>query len=80
MMQAIRTHHIVLTHNHSPFAMSRKRPCDSAIFQLLGADLTGVGAIGLVEDVLSCNFDFFADVLTGREEVESWRGDDDFYN
>jgi len=72
------THNIVLTQDHSPFAMSGKRPCDTAIFQLLGTDFASVGAIGLVKGVLSGNFDFFAEVFTGEEEVQSWRGDNDF--
>lgn len=63
------THNIIFTHDYSPFAVSRKRPCDSAISQLLGADLASIGAIGLVEDVLSSNFDFFTEVLTGEKEI-----------
>lgn len=42
------------------------------------ADLAGEGSIGLVEDILGGDFDAFAEVFAGEEEVESGRGDDDF--
>jgi hypothetical protein len=45
---------------------------------LLGTDLASVGTIGLVENVLSGDFDFFAEVFAGEEEVQSRWGDDDF--
>jgi hypothetical protein len=46
---------------------------------LVDADLAGEGAVGLVEDVLCSNFEACAEVFAGEEEVEGWRGDDDFY-
>lgn len=58
--------------------MPCKCPCDPAIFQLLGTDLASVGTIGLVENVLSGDFDLFAEVFAGEEEVQSRWGDDDF--
>jgi hypothetical protein len=52
-------------------------PCDSRVFELVNADLAGEGTVGLVEDVLGCYFDAFAEVFAGEEEVERGWGDDD---
>ena len=58
--------------------MAQKSPGDVGVLELLNGDFTGEGAIGLVEDVLGRDFDSGAEVLAGEEEVEGWRGDDDF--
>jgi hypothetical protein len=44
---------------------------------LVGGDFAGEGAAGLVEDVLRSDFETWAEVLAGKEEVESWWCDDD---
>ena len=58
--------------------MSEDSPGDIAVLQLRHADLTGEGAVGLVEDVLGGDFDAGAEVFAREEEVEGGRGDDDF--
>ena len=60
--------------------MSEDRPGDAAVLELLDADFTGECAIRLVEDVLGGDFDAFAEVFAGEQEVERWWRDDDFYN
>lgn len=57
--------------------MSKQSPSDVAVLELRGTDLSGESAIGLVVDVLGRDLDSAAEVLTGEEEVEGWRGDDD---
>jgi hypothetical protein len=51
-------------------------PGDAALLQLLSGDFASESAVGLVEDVLSGNFDALAEVLAREEEVERGRGDD----
>ncbi len=58
--------------------MPDERPRDPTILQLLDADLAGKSAVRLVEDVLRRDFDALAQVLAAEEQVERWRGDDDF--
>lgn len=58
--------------------MSEDGPGDVAVLELVDGDLAGEGAVGLVEDVLGGDFDALAEVLAGDEQVEGWRGDDDF--
>ena len=58
--------------------MADDRPCDVRVFELVDGDLAREGAVGAVEDVLGCDFDFGIEVLAREEEVEGWRGDDDF--
>lgn len=58
--------------------MSQHRPRDIAIFQLANADLASESTVGFIKDVLGRDFDTLLQVLAGEEEVEGWRGDDDF--
>lgn len=58
--------------------MAQQSPRDVGIFELLDGNFACKGAVGLVEDVLGCDFDAGAEMLAGEEEVEGWRGDDDF--
>ena len=57
--------------------MTENGPCDAAVLELLSGDLTGKSTVGLVVDVLGGDFDTLAEVLTGEEEVESGRSNDD---
>lgn len=50
--------------------MTEDGPCDAAVLELLGRDLTSEGTVGLVVDVLSGDLKALAEVLTGQEEVE----------
>jgi hypothetical protein len=50
--------------------VSQDRPCDAAVLELVDRDLTREGAVGLVEDVLRCDFKAFAEMLAREEEVE----------
>jgi hypothetical protein len=53
-------------------------PGNTRVIQLVDADLAGEGTVGLVEDVLRGDFEAGTEVLASEEEVEGWRGDDDF--
>jgi hypothetical protein len=57
--------------------VSDERPRDAAILELLGGDLTGEGAAGLVVDVLGRDFEAFAELLAGGNQVEGGGCDDD---
>lgn len=57
--------------------MTKKSPGDIAILELVDRDLAGEGAVGLVKDILGCDFDTRSKVLAGEEEVEGWWCDDD---
>jgi hypothetical protein len=57
--------------------VSQDRPCDAAVLELVDRDLACEGAVGLVEDVLRRDFEAFAEVLAGEEEVEGWGCNDD---
>jgi hypothetical protein len=46
---------------------------------LVDADLASEGTVGLVEDVLGCDFEAAAEMLAGEEEVEGWWSDDDLW-
>ena len=52
-------------------------PGDVGLLELRGRDLTGEGTVGLVEDVLGSDLETGAEVLTGEEQVEGRRGNDD---
>lgn len=45
---------------------------------MLGGDLSSVGAVGLVENVLCADFDLRIYMFSGEKEVKSWRCDDNF--
>lgn len=51
-------------------------PVDVEVLELLDGDLAGVGAVGLVEDVLGGDLDVVLDALADEGEVEGGRGDD----
>ena len=63
---------------HSPLAMPAQRPPNLAVLQLLRADLSRKGSIGLVEDILTANFNFFLEMFPYEQEEEARRGNDDF--
>ena len=52
--------------------MPEESPGDVAVSELVNGNLAGEGTIGLVEDVLGCDFDAGIEVLAGEEEVEGW--------
>ena len=53
-------------------------PTNPTIHQLRSTNLTSEGAVGFIENILGGNFDAFAEVFAGEEEVEGWRSNDDF--
>ena len=57
--------------------MADEGPCDAALLELLGRDLTGKSTVRLVENVLGGNLNTLAEVLTGKKKVERGRSDDD---
>jgi hypothetical protein len=56
--------------------VSKDRPCDATVFELINADLASEGAVGLIEDVLGCYFEAFTEMFASEEEIEGWWGDD----
>ena len=69
---------VALLEDDTALAVAEDGPCDVAVLELGDGDLTREGAVWLVEDVLGSDFDAFAEVLAGKEEVEEWWCDDDF--
>jgi hypothetical protein len=67
---------IVFLEDDSPLRVADESPGDAALLQLLSGDFASESSVGLVEDVLSGNFDILAEVLACEKEVERWRGDD----
>jgi hypothetical protein len=68
---------VVFGEEDTALAVAQDRPGDAAVLELVDADLACEGAVGLVEDVLGGDFDAFAEVLAGEEEIERGWGDDD---
>lgn len=56
---------VVLLQDGAALRVAEDGPCDAAVLELLGGDLTGEGTVGLVVDVLSGNLDALAEVLAG---------------
>ena len=65
--QARFSYFIFLIKDDSPLAMPAQRPPNVTIFQLLRANLSGKGSIGLVKNILAANFDFFLEVFADEE-------------
>jgi hypothetical protein len=63
--------------NYTALRVTEEGPGDIAVFELVDGDLAGESSVGLVEDVLGCNLDAWSEMLTGKEEVESWGCNDD---
>lgn len=61
---------VVLLEDGAALRVTEDGPCDAAVLELLGRDLTSEGTVGLVVDVLSGDLKALAEVLTGQEEVE----------
>ena len=57
--------------------MAENSPVDVGILELLNANLTSEGTVGLVEDVLGGNTELLVGKVAGVGEVEGGRGDDD---
>lgn len=65
-----------LVENGAALRVTQDGPCDVAVLELGDGDLAGEGAVGLVEDVLGGDLDLGTEVLTGEEQVDCGRGDD----
>jgi len=74
------THLIVLAQHSPPLAMPQHSPGNTAILELVDADLAGEGAIGPIEDVLRGDLEAGAQVLARQEQIQGGRGDDDLCN
>lgn len=59
--------------------MTDECPCYARFLQLVHADLSGEGAVGLVKHILGGDFDTLAEVFAGKKKVERRWGDDDLY-
>lgn len=68
---------VALGENGATLRVAQDGPCDTAVLELVRADLACEGAGRLVEDVLRGDFEAGAQVLAGEEEVEGGWGDDD---
>ena len=69
---------IRLMEEHSPLTMPAQRPPNLTVPQLLCTDLSRKGPIGLVEDILTADFNFFLEMFPYEQEEEARRGNDDF--
>ena len=67
---------VALAKDGSPLGVAENRPGDVAISQLGRRNLAGVGALGLVEDILGSNLDARLQVLTDQKQVEVRRSND----
>lgn len=68
---------VVLLQDGAALRVAEDGPCDAAVLELLGGDLTGEGTVGLVVDVLGGDLEALAEVLAGQEEVERGGSNDD---
>jgi hypothetical protein len=68
---------VVLLQDGAALGVAEDGPCDAAVLELLGGDLTGEGTVGLVVDVLSGDLETLAEVLAGQKEVERGGSNDD---
>lgn len=68
---------VVLLQDGAALRVTEDGPCDTAVLELLGRDLTGESTVGLVVDVLGGDLKTLAEVLAGEEEVESRGSNDD---
>lgn len=59
--------------------MTKNRPSDTAIPELVHANLAGESAIGLVEDILSGDFNSSSQMLAGKKQIEGRGSNDDLY-
>jgi hypothetical protein len=66
-----------LLEDDTTLRVTGQSPGDVGLLELAGRDLTGEGTVGLVEDVLGGDLESGAEMLTGEEEVEGRRGNDD---
>lgn len=57
--------------------MAENGPVDLGVLELINANLTSEGTVGLVEDVLGGNAELLVGEIAGVREVEGGRGDDD---
>lgn len=57
--------------------MANDDPVDLGVLELLNADLTGEGTVGLVEDILGGDANLGVGEAAGEGEVQGWRGDND---
>lgn len=71
------TNLIGLLEDDTTLAVADDSPVDLSILQLLNADLSGEGTVGLVVDVLGGNADLGVGELAGQGEVEGGGRDDD---
>lgn len=67
---------VALLEDDTALAVAEEGPGDVGVLELLHGDLAGEGSVGSVEDVLCCDLDAGAEVLTGEKEVEErWCND-----
>lgn len=71
------TYLVRLLQDDTALGVTDDNPVDLGVAELLNADLTGEGTVGLVEDVLGSNADLGVGQAAGEGEVEGGRRDDD---
>lgn len=64
-----------LVEDCSALAVAQDGPGGTSVLQLLDRDLTGVGTVGLVVDVLGGDLNLLGQGLTNGLQVEGWWGD-----
>lgn len=57
----------------SSLAVTKDGPCDVAVLELRCADLAGICAVRLIEDILCCNLDPRAEMFASEKKVQGWR-------
>lgn len=69
---------IRLMKDHSPLTMPAQRPPYLTVLQLLRTNFSRKSPVGLVEHILTADFNFFLEMFPYEQEEEARRGNDDF--
>lgn len=68
-----------LSEDSAALRVAQDGPVDVAVLELVGRDLAGEGAVGLVEDVLGGDFDALLGAVLDEVEVQGGRSNHDLY-
>ena len=71
--------HVVFLENHTTFRVAKESPGDVTVLELVDGDFAGESTVGLVEDILGCDFQTRLEVLAGEKEVECWWCNDNLW-
>jgi hypothetical protein len=68
---------VVFLEDNTTLGVAKKGPGDVTILELIDWDLSGEGTIGLVENILGCNFEAGLKMFTSEEKIECRRSNYD---